>query len=71
MIISNHPDLEPVAAMFGVDFQCLSVDGKDPASKQRQEAMLEVRFLLPMATKVRMYVGTVCLRVSYHTLHRC
>lgn len=35
VIISNHPDLEPVAKMFGVEFRCLPIaekgEGRSPA----------------------------------------
>ena len=28
VIISNHPDLKPVADMFGVEFRCLPIQEK-------------------------------------------
>eukprot|EP00798_Chlamydomonas_sp_ICE-L_P029041 gene29041-32242_t len=39
VIISNHPDLEPVAKMFGVEFRCLNPSNK--GNKVAQEAELE------------------------------
>lgn len=41
MVISNHPDLEPVAAKFEVPFKHLPIDGKTPGSKEAQEAQVE------------------------------
>lgn len=38
LIVSNHPDLQPVAATFGVPFVHLPLDKND---KQAQEAQLE------------------------------
>jgi formyltetrahydrofolate deformylase len=40
VIISNHPDLAPVAAKFDLPFRCLPVDSRDPASKAAQEAAI-------------------------------
>ena len=34
LIISNHPDLEPVARQFGIDFHCFEINGHN---KQEQE----------------------------------
>jgi formyltetrahydrofolate deformylase len=35
LIVSNHPDMEPVAKQFGIDYHCLSVDA---SNKKEQEA---------------------------------
>ena len=35
LILSNHPDMEPVAKQFGIDYHCLSVDA---SNKKEQEA---------------------------------
>lgn len=41
IIISNWPNLAPVAAKFGLDFRCLPLDPKVPGAKAAQEAQLE------------------------------
>lgn len=41
VIISNWPDLAPVAEKFGVPFRCLPIDPKDPEGKAAQEAAIE------------------------------
>jgi formyltetrahydrofolate deformylase len=41
-VISNHPDLAPVAAKFGIPFHHLPIAAKgDPGAKAAQEASLE------------------------------
>lgn len=40
MVISNHPDLEPVAAQFGIPFRCLPLD-KANGGKAAQEAAID------------------------------
>jgi formyltetrahydrofolate deformylase len=41
LIISNHPDLEPVAKMHGIDFHCIPVskDSKDEQEAKEQELL--------------------------------
>eukprot|EP00887_Chlorella_sp_A99_P003746 scaffold7.g3746.t1 len=41
LIISNHPDLEPVAQRFGVPFVHLPIAKGDPGAKAAQEAEIE------------------------------
>ncbi|MGE4489461.1 MAG: formyltetrahydrofolate deformylase [Kiritimatiellales bacterium] len=43
LIISNHPDLEPVAKMYGVDFHCLPIhkDNKAEQEEKQQELLKE------------------------------
>ncbi len=41
LVISNHPDLAPVAAQFDVPFHHLPIDAADAATKPAQEAAAE------------------------------
>jgi len=41
IIVSNWPDLAPVAAKFGVEYHCLPIDPKVPGAKMEQEKALQ------------------------------
>jgi len=39
LIVSNHPDLEPLARQFGIDYECIGkADGAQPGDKLAMEA---------------------------------
>lgn len=40
LIISNHPDLEPVAAMHGIPFHCLPVNRENKAQQEARQQQL-------------------------------
>lgn len=50
MVVSNHPDLEPVARQFGIDFHVFPIDGNN--RRAQEEAELE----LLLAAKVDLVV---------------
>ena len=42
LIISNHPDLEPVAKRFGIDYHCFPITGENKGGQEKaQRALLE------------------------------
>lgn len=40
LIISNHPDLEPVARQFGIDFHCFEINGHN--KREQEQAQLQL-----------------------------
>jgi len=40
LIISNHPDLEPVAHQFGIDFHCFEINGHN--KREQEQAQLQL-----------------------------
>jgi len=40
LIVSNHPDLGPVAAQFGIDFHCLPITPENKREQERRELEL-------------------------------
>ncbi|KPI40478.1 Formyltetrahydrofolate deformylase [Cyphellophora attinorum] len=40
VIVSNHPDFEPLAKSYGIDFHHLPISAKDPTSKDAQESKI-------------------------------
>jgi len=40
LIISNHPDLEPVAHQFGIDFYCFEINGHN--KREQEQAQLQL-----------------------------
>mmetsp|Transcript_8558 Transcript_8558/g.25959 ORF Transcript_8558/g.25959 Transcript_8558/m.25959 type:complete len:135 (-) Transcript_8558:2353-2757(-) len=73
VIISNHPDLESVAKMFGVPFRCLPIAEK--GQKQLQEEALErileeynIDFLV-LARYMQIFSKEFCERHWRHTIN--
>ena len=40
LIISNHPDLEPIADQFGIPFHCIEKNGEDIIQQEKRELEL-------------------------------
>lgn len=40
LIVSNHPDMEPVAKQFGIDYHCLSVDASNKKEQETKQLKL-------------------------------
>jgi formyltetrahydrofolate deformylase len=59
LIISNHPDLKPIADQFGIDFHCLPINAENKAEQQqRQLALLqEYRIDLVILAKYMQILG--------------
>lgn len=73
VIISNHPDLEPVAKMFGVEFRCLPIAEK--GQKQQQEAEIDRIFdeykidFLVLARYMQIFSPDFCNRHWRHMIN--
>src|SRR5207247_1311613 len=40
LVISNHPDLEPIAKNYGIDYYCLPVTAETKAQQEKKAAEL-------------------------------
>lgn len=75
IIISNWPDLEPVARKFDVEFRCLPMKSKDPESKAAQEAEIERVLeelnidLIILARYMQIFSPEFCQRHWKHTIN--
>ncbi|KAK9823587.1 hypothetical protein WJX72_004032 [[Myrmecia] bisecta] len=75
IIISNHPDLEGVAQMFGIDFRWVPMKTKDAEGKQAQEAEidrilteLDVDIII-LARYMQIFTHDFCARHAAHTIN--
>lgn len=60
LVISNHPDLQPIAETFGAAFHCIpmSVDTREPSERRIEEILQECRIdLIVLARYMRILSG--------------
>ncbi|KAL0032208.1 hypothetical protein WJX77_011056 [Trebouxia sp. C0004] len=75
VIISNHPDLAPIAQQFGVAFRHLPLPRTDAESKLQQEAAIEQLLqeldidLLVLARYMQIFSQDFCARHADHTIN--
>lgn len=75
VIISNHPDLAPIAAQFGVAFRHMPLPTADAKSKHQQEAAIEQLLqeldidLLVLARYMQIFSQDFCARHAEHTIN--
>ncbi|KAL0050800.1 hypothetical protein WJX82_007433 [Trebouxia sp. C0006] len=75
VIISNHPDLAPIAQQFGVAFRHLPLPRADAESKLQQEAAIEQLLeeldidLLVLARYMQIFSQDFCARHADHTIN--
>lgn len=53
LIISNHPDLEPVAKMHGIDFRCIPVSQNNKAEQERRQQDLLKQYSIDLIVLAR------------------
>lgn len=53
LIISNHPDLEPVAKMHGIDFRCIPVSKKNKTGQEAKQQELLKQYSIDLIVLAR------------------
>lgn len=53
LIISNHPDLEPVAKMHGIDFRCIPVSKENKAEQEAKQQELLKQYSIDLIVLAR------------------
>lgn len=53
LIISNHPDLEPVAKMHGIEFRCIPVSQNNKAEQERRQQDLLKQYSIDLIVLAR------------------